>query len=257
MTRTNVNEKIIELGDDGIHKRVHRVPLNEDGTRKSWQGVPENQFWEHIEWLMLDCERILIENGFPSPNDRAYYAAGYGWLLTEVEPKNETEEKIKSLCKKKDIEAAKAIWAEWGKPSHGAAFGDQLAIKLGDVFQEAWYAGQIFSLCRQIIDNRDSSYSGHLTRIYQIAEFEKDREWRRDFGLTIKRDIKWQKGRSLGGETRRAQTKSKKVRVLSEMKRLIEKGQSISRAAQLTFDKDIGTSADANRKCWTRNHPKS
>lgn len=257
MTITNVNEKIIELGDDGIHKRIHRIPLNEDGTRKSWEGLPENHFWERIEWLMADSERILIENGFPSPKDSAHYAVGHGWLLTEAEPENEIEEKIKNLCEKKDIEAAKKIWLEWARPECGTAFGDEIAIKLGVVFQEPWYAGNIYSLCQMVITNKQSSFSVHLARIYQIAEFEKDREWRRDFGLMITRDIQWQKGRSQGGETRRAQTKPSQQRVLSEMKRLIEKGQSISRAAQLTFNKNIGTSAEANRKCWTRAHPKS
>lgn len=242
---------------DGIHTRVRHVQLNEDGSRKSWQGIPENQFWEHIERLMADCQSILKEQGFPKPEDMVFYAVGYGWLYSDSEPVNETEEKIKILCERKDIGASQAIWEELGKPRRATALGYLAAIELDDVYQEAWYAGQIFSLCRLIIDNRESSYSGHLTRIYQIAEFEKDREWRRDFGLMITRDIKVQKGRSQGGETRRAQTKDAKKRVLSEMERLIEKGQSISRSAALAHKNGFGCSKDANRKLWQRSHPKS
>lgn len=256
MTTTNVNEKIIELGKDEIHTRVLRVPLNEDGTRKSWQGVPENHFWEHIEWLMSDCERILLDNGFPSPKDRAYYVKKRGWLLTEAEPENETEEKIKILCEKKDVEAAKKIWLEWARPECGTAFGDEIAIKFGAVFQEPWHAGNIYSLCHAVITNKQSSFSVHLARIYQIAEFEKDREWRRDFGLMIKRDIKGQEYRSLGGNAKAALTKPRKDGVLGEMKRLIDKGKSISDAAGTAYKNGFGKSGSANRALWYRNCPK-
>lgn len=256
MTTTSVNEEIIELGDDGIHKRIQRIPLNEDGTRKSWEGLTENHFWEHIEWLMADSERILIENGFPSPKDRAFYAVDYGWLLTEAVPENEIQEKIKTLCEKRDLIAVELIRNEWGNPKCGTAFGDQIAIELDDVFQEAWYAGNIYSLCHLVNINKQSSYSVHLSRIYQIAEFEKDREWRRKFKGMIISEINQIEGRRLGGAITRAQTKEKNIKIVSAMREYINNNIDITVAAELVYIDGIGTSPSANHRCWYRNKDK-
>ncbi len=59
-----------------------------------------------------------------------------------------------------------------------------------------------------------------------------------------------------GGAKRRRNLEPATRAVLAEMKRLIDNGQSISRAADLTAQKGIGTSKDANRKLWRRHMPK-
>ncbi|MGJ8583881.1 MAG: hypothetical protein ACSHXD_07320 [Marinosulfonomonas sp.] len=62
-----------------------------------------------------------------------------------------------------------------------------------------------------------------------------------------------QQGREMGAATRRFQTKPQSEKILNEMGRLInEKHHSIRRAAELVFNNGIGTSAEANRRLWTR-----
>lgn len=255
MIEPKPNEKITVLGSDGIHTRIHRLPLNEDGTRKDWDGPPENPFWDHIEGLMKESKEILLASGYPDPVEAVKYTVGLGWIPKNHEPQNDTEKRI-ALVANKDPVDGKRIWQDLGKPSHGMGLGDVYAMNAADVYSEEWYAGQIHHLCATITTSRENTYQGHLVRIYQIAEFEKDREWRRDFGLMIMREIKAHKGRKDGGHKRKVQTAQGTATILLAMKKVQDNGISASRSADLVFRKGFGTSKAANQRLWTRHKDK-
>lgn len=263
MTDQEPNYKETILGDDGIHKRRLRERVNKDGSKVQWAGQKKNAFWGHIETLMEECEETLISKGFPSVHEHVRYVLGHGWLGLSSKPEIDNEKDIAVLLEREDIpqqeqaesekrEEALAIWNKLGNPEWGYAFGDEYAAKAADVFSEEWYAGQIHILCRLINNNRESTYEGHLLRIYQIAEFEKDREWRHDFGSMVKRDIHGIKSRKRGGHERKKQTAPATMKVLMSMQKMIGKHITVSRAAELTAQKGIGTSKSANRQLWNR-----
>ncbi|WP_157056439.1 hypothetical protein [Pseudorhodobacter aquimaris] len=252
MTEPKPNEKVTVLGSDGIHTRIHRQPLKEDGTRKDWDGPPENPFWDHIEGLMKESKETLIASGYPDPDMAVKFTVGLGWIPKTREPTNEIERDIVLVADKDPIEGRR-LWEELGKPSHGSGLGDVYAMNAADVFSEEWYAGQIHHLCAMINTERENTYQGHLVRIFQIAEFEKDREWRRDFGLMIKRDIRGQKARKAGGVARKQALGPRTVQILKSMKEMSDRNISINQAAKLTFENGLGSSRGANQKLWTRN----
>ncbi|WP_173508401.1 MULTISPECIES: hypothetical protein [unclassified Aliiroseovarius] len=252
MTDDHPNEKTTVLGTDGIHTRIHIQPLNTDGSKKDWEGPPAGLFWDHIENLVHESCRLLLESGYPDPMQIVSFVNGLGWLPKGRTPSDETEKRI-SLVAEKDPIRGKDIWLELGKPKHGVLRGDSYAIQATEVYSEEWYAANIHLLCTIINDNKESSYAGHLVRIYQIAEFEKDREWRREFGLMIKRDIKGQKARSDGGKAKKRSFGRRTVQILMSMKKMNEEGIPIYRAAKLTFENGLGKSQVANQKLWTRN----
>ena len=181
-----------------------------------------------------------------------WFVVGLGWLAKGSEPSNDIERKIWLIGSKQTPDGEK-FWKELSSPHHGSARGHEYARMVANPYSEEWYAAKILQLCLIVTGNRESSYAGHLLRIYQIAEFEKDREWRRDFGLMIKRDIKGQKGRKVGGRERREQTAPKSAKVLHRMRLLIKDGETVSQAARSAAEAGIGRSASANRKLWQRN----
>ena len=251
MNDNQPNEKVTVLGSDGIHTRIHTQPLNEDGTKKEWDGPPENLFWGHIESLMQESKQTLLASEFPDPMQVVKYVVGLGWLHDDHAPKSDREKRLAFVADRNPKEG-KRIWEEMGKPAYGNLRGDSYAMEVAETFTEEWYAGQIHHLCALVSDNQKSSYAGHLVRIYQIVEFEKDREWRRDFSLMIKRDIKGQEARSAGGHAKKANFARRTVQILMSMNEMKSKGIPVFRAAELTFKNGLGTSQGANQKLWTR-----
>ena len=57
---------------------------------------------------------------------------------------------------------------------------------------------------------------------------------------------------ALGGQTRASEHRRKRAMIFPEMARLVSKGHSVSRAAELAFQAGHGTSAEANRRLWVR-----
>jgi hypothetical protein len=60
----------------------------------------------------------------------------------------------------------------------------------------------------------------------------------------------------LGGDIKAAASKANREIILTEMERLIRNEHSISRAAELTHKKGLGTSPSANLKMWKRHRKK-
>lgn len=252
MSEDNPREKITILGDDGIHKLIRRQRLNEDGTPKEWTGDPENLFWGYIEELMQECAQTLEQSELPNPDQIVWFVTGLGWLLKGKEPANDAEREILLIASKQRPDGER-LWKDLGKPQHGQARGDNYAQIAAKPYSEEWYAGEILHLCTMITSNRESTYARHLGRIYKIAEFEKDREWRRDFGMMIRRDINGQKARSAGGQAKKANFARRTVQILMSMNEMKNKGIPIYQAAGLTFKNGLGSSQGANQKLWTRN----
>lgn len=59
-------------------------------------------------------------------------------------------------------------------------------------------------------------------------------------------------GAKLGGGKRAGKFKPEASKTIAEMERLVKKGISVKRAGELVAKQGHGTSAEANRKLWTR-----
>lgn len=92
----------------------------------------------------------------------------------------------------------------------------------------------------------------HLARsAFQIGrEYEALRK--KPFEIHAIRGIKTVKSASAGGETVSRRNQLHRENVLSAMRTYVEKGFSVSRAADLVARSGLGTSRDANRKLWDR-----
>lgn len=245
------------LGGDGIHDRVSRKLLNPDGTPKLFFGQYEYSFWDQVRDIMAECRGDLLRAGYPDPEESLLYVVGVGWMPRAKEPTTEQERKIHSITARVEG-VGKPLWESLGKPGFGTGSGSHYAQVAAPIFSNEWYAGEIYQLCALINDNRDSTYDGHLFRIFEIAALLKDREWRKQFGLMIKRDIKGQKGRRDGAAIRRGQTKGRSGRIIQEIRALKERRKlSTASAARIVFSKGHGTSAEANRALWQRHAKKS
>ena len=121
-----------------------------------------------------------------------------------------------------------AVWAElFAEP-----FGE---FWLAAVAQHAFF-----------VEENDFAF-GYLTAMLDI---KRNRE------AHLLRGLKTIESARLGAKTRASQTKPETARVIAEMERLRDSGHSISRAAEIAHSKGHGTSADANRKLWTRSKQK-
>jgi hypothetical protein len=77
--------------------------------------------------------------------------------------------------------------------------------------------------------------------------------WGKEFESHAVRGEKVLSGSAQSGAIRRNKVKPKSQQVLAEMERLIDVGgHSVSRAAELAFEKNFGTSKAANRKLFAR-----
>jgi hypothetical protein len=87
---------------------------------------------------------------------------------------------------------------------------------------------------------------------YLTAQLDQRRETEEDF-LRGRKSVESGK---VGAEIRAKHSHAETERVLWEIKRLIERGHSISRAASIAAHGGVGTSASANRKLWDRHSKK-
>ena len=87
---------------------------------------------------------------------------------------------------------------------------------------------------------------------YLTAQLDLRRETEEDF-LRGRKSVESGKA---GAEIRASNSRSKTERILREMRRLIESGHPVRRAATIVAGVRIGTSADANRKLWDRHSEK-
>ena len=79
---------------------------------------------------------------------------------------------------------------------------------------------------------------------------------KKPFELHALRGIKTLKAARAGGDGRRGKFEPKTRAVLVEMERLVAQGHTLSRAAELTANREIGTSKVANLALWHRHKPK-
>jgi hypothetical protein len=76
--------------------------------------------------------------------------------------------------------------------------------------------------------------------------------WGKDFEQHAVRGEKVLHGAAQAGDLRRRTAAPSSQKVLEEMKRLLDRKHSISRAAELAFEKGLGSSPDANQKLYYR-----
>jgi len=87
---------------------------------------------------------------------------------------------------------------------------------------------------------------------YLTAQLDQRRETEKDF-LRGRKSV--ESGRA-GAEIRAKHSHAETERVLREIKRLVQRGHSISRAASIAAHGGVGSSPSANRKLWERHSKK-
>jgi len=111
-------------------------------------------------------------------------------------------------------------------------------------FEELWLAAMA-QHAHYVLE--DDFAFGYLT-----AQIDQKRDIEAHF-LRGKKSIE---SASLGGLVRSSEQHKKTQQTLTEMKRLIEDGQSVARSASLAHKSGFGTSEAANKKLWTRHSKK-
>ncbi|MCB1428505.1 MAG: hypothetical protein KDJ66_05185, partial [Nitratireductor sp.] len=95
-----------------------------------------------------------------------------------------------------------------------------------------------------------------LSAVGSIGRIVEHYRWRFSYGADAQRGRSTIDAARKGGIERHRTTAKATAEVLNAMKLMIERGATASNAARLAFKAGFGTSAEANRKLWTRNQPK-
>jgi hypothetical protein len=141
------------------------------------------------------------------------------------------------------------------KAGNGRDFpGDRTA----EPFSELWYAGKIGFECWNLLtwhrENGPNEIA--LSQTLYLGRLLAEAEWRTAFKPSIVTGQDVRSGAKLGGEMRAEKFAPQTAVVIKEIRILKEQGHTISRAAELVAKRGIGTSADANRKLWSRHKDK-
>jgi hypothetical protein len=125
-------------------------------------------------------------------------------------------------------------------------------------FSELWYAGKIGFQCWNLLtwhrENGPNEIA--LSQTLYLGRLLAEAEWRTAFKPSIVTGQDVRSGAKLGGEMRAEKFAPQTAVVIKEIRILKEQGHTISRAAELVAKRGIGTSADANRKLWSRHKDK-
>jgi hypothetical protein len=123
-------------------------------------------------------------------------------------------------------------------------------------FTEFWYAGRLgFECWHLLVQCRDSTLTGAtLERAFNLGRILSEAEWSLSFKKPINTGMGVLRGAGIGGNMRIGRLEPQTKVTLGEMSRLISESHSIRRAAELTFKKGLGRTADANRKLWQRHN---
>ncbi len=79
--------------------------------------------------------------------------------------------------------------------------------------------------------------------------------WKHDFEIDAMRGIRTKNAATEGAKQRKASLAPRTKERLGKMQRLVARGHSISRAAEVNSKKGLGTSKCANLKLWYRHRP--
>jgi hypothetical protein len=125
-------------------------------------------------------------------------------------------------------------------------------------FSELWYAGKIGFECLHLLtwhrENGPNEIA--LSQTLYLGRLLAEAEWRTAFKPSIVTGQDVRSGAKLGGEMRAEKFAPQTAVVIKEIRILKEQGHTISRAAELVAKRGIGTSAEANRKLWSRHKDK-
>jgi hypothetical protein len=137
------------------------------------------------------------------------------------------------------------------KAGNGRDFpGDRTA----EPFSELWYAGKIGFECWNLLTwHREKGPNEiALSQALYLGRLLTEAEWRTAFKPSIDTGRPVLSGAKRGGEMRARKFAPHTAKVVEEMRQLKEQGHSIKRAAELVAKRGTGTTAEANRKLWSR-----
>lgn len=225
----------VKIAEDELSELWHETAKieNSEQASEAARETQIDQFWPSIEKLANRCDLVLQEHGFPPAAEMVRHdGAGKWWRPPLDGPK---------------------------RPPTGETWkftrGNALAQEFSDDFSDAWYAGRLGFQCRLALlhhQNGDDGKPFLFSIIFHIATLRKDWIWRRGQKASILTGKPVRKGAKLGGEMRAGKFRPQTSNIIEEMRRLINNGQSISRAAELVASNGLGKNKEANRALWKR-----
>jgi len=166
--------------------------------------------------------------------------SAHGWLGRDGDLSEQYVEKVASICGDAEIRRAKEQFGE----NWTCYIGELAALHLVKPLSRLWYAANMISLYYAHYD--------HLRLGYLWAEYQIRMRHETD-SLRGKKSVA---SAQMGGAEHARAFENRRQRIIESIKRFVESGQSVSNAALLTFKNGLGSSAEANRKLWTRHKPK-
>lgn len=126
-------------------------------------------------------------------------------------------------------------------------------------YSKLWYAGQIGLQCWILLGKREQTDHDvwTLRQTLSLGMLIAEADWRLSFRSDIKRGKGTKASASDGGKARAREMEAATSAIISEMKRLIDNGATVSAAAKIAANRGYGTGDNANRGLWYRHRNKT
>lgn len=223
-----------KLYTDAMHSRERLTFLSSDDERFSTEMAKlasRKPIWEIAKQDIDQLSRDLIEQNWPDARKRVLHTDDGSWRYFKSPDDIKRGEKL----------------------SFGSFYIRSQTEPLSEPYEIAELIASAGSFLQVYEEGKlDSAVTYCAVYVTRRANFLS----RASFYSRVERGKKVHEGASAGGRTTSAMSASKTKAVLLEMQRLIDDGKSVSRAAEITARKNIGTSKGANRRLWTRWKPK-
>ena len=124
---------------------------------------------------------------------------------------------------------------------------------------DPWYAAKVGWRCWLTLDNLKSGVPLREIdglRILQIGQWAMEWQWHSNFYPHILRGQMTLASAREGGLARGRETSGTTKALLSRMNELISTDHSVQNAARIASREGVGSSAEANRKAWSRHRQK-
>ena len=220
-----------------IHDEMHGfdvMMLDPDATPEQVAAYlarpPTETFESYVAEMRRQILDELAESGFPPPH-RYILVSGDSW----------------SLAPDRMVADPFADHPERGANSR-LCLGMAHIYETVPMFSRLWFLTQLANSLSRLeecsVDKRDWAIF-HFGRLLELCEH-------RAFHPSMQVAFKNWRGASMGGRARAEAVKATSELVLTEMRKYVDKGHSIARAADFCAKNGIGASKQANVQLWQR-----
>lgn len=195
-----------------------------------FMAPPTTDFAAWVAHQRSLAEQYLIDNGWPAPAQQIIND-GTTWRACPDDPESGAVEKMKALRRGESL-------------CNGATF----IRKTAPAFSEDWFALGLYEACSTALRLEPADRDWPIFMLGHLFAVAQSRQVSRHVSKAKKNTRDARAGGAAKGQSQRSRTHS----ILSEMRKLISKGHSITRAADFVARRGIGTSAQANSRLWSR-----